>query len=97
MSGGCADAGDGKLVEMRELYRDAAEIVPDAGEDLFDLGVGFLREGGAQIIAADAVLRAEAARRAHERAGEIGLRLRSRRLIAPRRPATRADDRIQKS
>ena len=53
---GCADALDGKLVEMRELYRDAAEIVPDAGEDLLDLGVGFFREGCVQIIAADAVL-----------------------------------------
>ena len=60
-----------------------AEIVPNAGEDLFDLGGRFFRESGAQIVAADwcsvrsgPILRIIAAAKFAER-------LRSRRLIAP--------------
>ncbi len=57
---------------MRELDRDAPEIVPHAGEDFFDLVFGFLREGGAQILAADFMLRQQRSDPAHQRAGRIG-------------------------
>ena len=44
------------VIEMGELGADAAEIVPDAGEDGLDLLRRFFREGGGQIGAADPVL-----------------------------------------
>jgi hypothetical protein len=44
------------VVEMGEFGADAAEIVPHAGEDRFDLLGRFFREGGLEILAADAVL-----------------------------------------
>ena len=70
---GCLRAGafDAELIQMRELNRNASEIVPDAGEDFVDLGVGFIGKGGAQIFAADAIFRQQRADCAHERAGEI--------------------------
>jgi hypothetical protein len=43
------------MVEMGELGADAAEIVPDTGQDLLDLLRGFFREGGFKIFAADPV------------------------------------------
>ena len=66
-----ADALDAEFIEVRELDRDAPEIVPHAGEDLLDLGVGFFRKGGAQVVAADAVFRKQRADLAHQRAGEV--------------------------
>ena len=65
------EAGDGKIVEMGELDGDAAEIVPHAAEDFFDLGGGFFRVGGAQVFAAEPVLLEQRPGLAHERAGEI--------------------------
>ncbi len=56
---------------MGELRRDAAEIVPDAAQDGFDLGRGFLRKGGGEIGAADPVLLEPRADRAHEAAGDV--------------------------
>ena len=47
---------------MRELGADAAEIVPDAAQDLLDLGGRFLRKCRDEIGAADAVLAAATAR-----------------------------------
>ena len=44
------------VIEMGELGADAAEIVPDAGQDGLDLLGRFFREGGRQIGAADPVL-----------------------------------------
>ena len=44
------------VIEMGELGADPAEIVPDAGQDGFDLLRRFFREGGGEIVAADAVL-----------------------------------------
>ena len=44
------------VVEMGEFGADAAEIVPDAGQDFLDLLRGFFREGGREVLAADAVL-----------------------------------------
>ena len=41
-----------KFVEVHELDGEPAEIVPHAGQDRFDLGVGFFREGGAEVVAA---------------------------------------------
>ena len=41
------------VIEMGELGADAAEIVPDARENGFDLLRRFFRESGAQIGAAD--------------------------------------------
>ena len=43
------------VVEMGELGADAAEIVPDAGQDFLDFLGRFFREGGCQIFAADPV------------------------------------------
>ena len=40
-----AESLDAEFVEMGELDGDAAEIVPDAAEDFFDLVVGFFRKG----------------------------------------------------
>ena len=61
-----------KFVEVRELDGEPAEIVPHAGQDLFDLGVGFFRKGGAQVLAAEAVLLEQRPGLAHQRTGEIG-------------------------
>ena len=61
-----------EFVEVRELDGEPAEIVPHAGQDLFDLGVGFFRKGGAQVLAAEAVFLEQRPSLAHQRAGEIG-------------------------
>ncbi len=90
-SGVCvADTFDAEFVEMGELDRDAAEIVPHAAEDLLDLGGGFLRKGGAQIVAADAVLGQQRADLAHERAGEIRRALAVHALDRAKKPTTDA-------
>ena len=71
-SGVCAaETLDAEFVEMGELDGDAAEIVPHAAEDFFDLGVGFFRKRGAQLLAADAVFFEQRADPAHDGAGEI--------------------------
>src|SRR5882757_5875155 len=44
------------MVEMREFGADAAEVVPYAGKDGFDLLGRFFRKGGGKIGAADLVL-----------------------------------------
>ncbi|MFK4508282.1 hypothetical protein ABIF81_003460 [Bradyrhizobium daqingense] len=44
------------VIDMGELGADAAEIVPDAHQDAFDLVRRLLRKGGGEIGAADAVL-----------------------------------------
>src|SRR6266516_1357004 len=67
-----AETLDGKFVKMCEFDGDAAEIVPDAAENVFDLGVGFFRKSGSQLFAADAVLFEQRSDLAHESAGEIG-------------------------
>ncbi len=69
---------------MHELGGDAAEIVPHAGEDFLDLGVGFFRERGAQLLAAEAVLLEQRSELAHA----------ARRRNSPR-AAIRAFDRAQ--
>src|SRR5262245_19910797 len=56
---------------MGELGADAAEIVPDAGEYLLDLLRRLFREGGPQILAADAVLAQAAADELRRMAEEI--------------------------
>ena len=61
---------------MREFHCHAAEIIPNAGEDVIDFGRGFFREGGAQIIAAEAVFLPQRPELARERSDEI------RRLLA---------------
>ena len=60
------------MVEMGELGADAAEIVPDAGQDRLDLLRRFFREGGLQIFAADAVLAQPAADELRDAAEKIG-------------------------
>ena len=65
------ETGDGKIVEMGELDHDAAEIVPHPAEDCFDLGGGFFRVGGAQILAAKPVLLEQRPNFARQGAGEI--------------------------
>ena len=60
------------VVEMGELGADAAEIVPDAGQDFFDLFRRFFREGGREVLAADPVLAQPAADEAGDAAEEIG-------------------------
>ena len=60
------------VIEMGELGADAAEIVPDAGQNGFDLFRRFLGEGGLEIFAADAVLAQPAADEAGDAAEEIG-------------------------
>src|SRR5262249_57600433 len=57
---------------MSELGRDAAEIVPNAAQDRFDLGGGFFRKGGGEIGTAELVLLETRTKRAHEAAGEVG-------------------------
>jgi hypothetical protein len=64
-------AVDAEFVEVHELGSHAAEIVPCAGEDVLDFGVGFFRECGAQIVATDTVFRQQRSHLAHDRAGEI--------------------------
>ena len=88
---GRPEALDLKFVEMRELGGDAAEIVPDAGEDLFDLGVGFFRECGAQIFAAEAMFLEQRADLAHQRAGHIRRALAVHPLDAAQQRRRRAD------
>ena len=44
---GRSDILDMEFIEVHELDRNPAEIVPHPGEDFFDLGVGFFRKGGA--------------------------------------------------
>ena len=60
------------VIEMGELGADAAEIVPNAGENLLDLLRRFLGEGGLQILAADAVLAQSAADEQRGAAEEVG-------------------------
>src|ERR1043165_7766768 len=38
-------------VDMRELGRDAPEVLPDAAENLFDLVRRLIRKRGAQVLA----------------------------------------------
>jgi hypothetical protein len=57
---------------VRELGRNAAEIVPDPAQNCFDLGRGFIRKGGGEIVAANSVFLEPGTERAHEPAGEIG-------------------------
>ena len=84
---GClpACAFDAELIQVRELNRNASEIVPDAGKDFVDLNLGFIGKGGAQIVPSDAIFRQQRADCAHERAGEVR-----------RAPAIHAFDRAQK-
>src|SRR5207248_3274197 len=67
-----AETLDGKFVKMRELNGDAAEIVPDAAENVFDLIVGLFWKSGSQLFTADPVLFEQRSDLAHEGAGEIG-------------------------
>ena len=69
---GAPEAGDGKFVEVGELDADAAKIVPYAAENLFDLGVGFVRECRTQIGAAEPVFRPQRSEASHQRAGKVG-------------------------
>src|SRR5262249_61669740 len=62
---------DAEFVEMSELDRDTAEIIPHPGENLLDFIGGFVRKGGVQLFAADTVLREQRADPSHERAGKI--------------------------
>src|ERR1700680_5327022 len=66
-----AETGDGKFIQVREFDRDTAEIVPDAGEDLLDLGAGFFWKCGTQVVAAEAVFLKQRTNLAHGRAGKI--------------------------
>ena len=50
------------VIEMGELGADAAEIVPDAGQNGFDLFRRFLGKGCLEILAPDAVLAQPAVR-----------------------------------
>ena len=56
---------------MSKLDRDAAEIVPHPGENALDFIGGFVRKGGAELFATNAVLRKQRADPSHERAGKI--------------------------
>ena len=60
------------VIEVGELGADAAEIVPDAGQNGFDLFRRFFREGGLEILAADPVLTQPAADEAGSAAEQIG-------------------------
>ena len=60
------------VIEMGELGADAAEIVPDAGQNGFDLFRRFLREGSLQVLAPDAVLAQSSSDEAGDAAEEIG-------------------------
>ena len=57
---------------MGEFGADAAEIVPDAGQNGFDLFRRFLGECGRQILAPDAVLAQPSSDEAGDTAEEIG-------------------------
>jgi len=81
-----ADALDTEFIEVGELDRDPPEIVPDAGEDLLDLSLGFFRKGGTQVLAGEPVFLEQRADLAHRRAG--GVR---------RAPAVEALDRAEQS
>ena len=59
------------VIEMGELGADAAEIVPDAGQNGFDLFRRFLGEGGLEIFAPDAVLAQPSPDEAGDAAEEI--------------------------
>ncbi len=63
---------DLQAVDMGELRRDAAEIVPNVAQYIVDVGGGFFREGGYEVGTADAVLLEPGAERAHDAAGQIG-------------------------
>src|SRR5262249_53052026 len=54
------------VIEVRDLGAGAAEIVPYAAQNRFDLGVALVRKGGAEIGAADAVLAQPWPDEAHE-------------------------------
>src|SRR5439155_21295911 len=60
------------VIEMSELGADPAEIVPDAGQNGFDLFGRFLGERGVQILAPDAVLAQPSSDEAGDTAEEIG-------------------------
>ena len=60
------------VIEMGELGADAAEIVPDAGQNGFDLLRRFLGEGGGEVFAADTVLAQPSPDEAGDAAEEIG-------------------------
>src|SRR5262249_40209582 len=46
-----------QLIETGELARDAAQVVPHANENVLDVGGGFVRKGGGELRAAEAMLR----------------------------------------
>ena len=60
------------VIEMGEFGADAAEIVPDAGQNCLDLFGGLFRERRRQIRAADPVLAQPAADEAGDAAEKIG-------------------------
>src|SRR6266487_2790445 len=60
------------VIEMGEFSADTAEIVPNAGQNAFDLFRRFFRKGGLEILAADPVLAQPAADKARGAAKEIG-------------------------
>ena len=63
---------DVQPVDVREFGGDAAEIVPDAAQDRFDLFRRFFREGGGELVAREARLleaRTEGARYGGRHAG----------------------------
>src|SRR5208282_1829610 len=87
---------DAEFVEMGELDRNAAEIVPHAGEDFFDLSVGFFGKGGAQILPAEAVFLEKRADLAHQGAGEIRRALAIHAFDGAHQPdRERADRRVE--
>jgi hypothetical protein len=59
------------VVEMGKLSADAAEIVPDAGENLLDLFGRFLGEGLGEIFTPDAILAQPAADEVGDAAEEV--------------------------
>ena len=67
-----ARIGVAQALDLGELDRIAAEIVPHPGQDLLDLRRRLVREGGHQIGAADAMLGEPRAELAHEGAPEVG-------------------------
>src|ERR1700732_229467 len=67
-----AEAFDGKFVKMGEFDGNAAESVPHATENVFDLGARLFRKSGSQLVATDAMLFEQWSDLAHEGAGEIG-------------------------
>ena len=77
-------------VDMRELGGDAAEIVPDAGEDRFDLVRRFLRKGRDKLLARQLVLLEARA----ERAGHGGCHARHALAVDEPERLDRADERV---